>query len=334
VNSALLASSRAALLTHQLLAFSRRQPLQPKVTSVNTLITGMSELIRRSLPESIAIETVLAGGLWPVFIDTNQLENCLLNLAVNARDAMQDGGKLTIEAANVLLDDEYAAGAEVSPGQYVGVFVTDSGVGMPPEIVARAFDPFFTTKEVGQGTGLGLSQVYGFVRQSGGHVRIYSEVGAGTTIKIYLPRSVAIDRLTEEQPTATVAPRGNGETILVVEDQSDVRHFAAETLRELGYTVIDAQDGVQALRMLDANHEVRLLLTDVVLPGGMNGRQFADEACRRRAHLKVLFTSGYARSAIVHNGRLDPGVEFITKPFTFAGLATKVWSVLDSRRRP
>jgi PAS domain S-box-containing protein len=330
-NSALLASSRAAVLTHQLLAFSRRQPLQPKAVSVNTLITRMSELIRRLLPESIAVETVLAGGVWPMFVDANQLENCLLNLAVNARDAMPDGGKLTIEAANVHLDDAHSAGTEVPPGQYVGVFVSDSGVGMSPDVIAKAFEPFFTTKDVGQGTGLGLSQVYGFVRQSGGHVKIYSEVGAGTTVKIYLPRHVATDGVSEMQPAAAVIPKGRGETILVVEDEADVRSFATDALHELGYKVLEAPDGARALRILDAHRAVTLLLTDVGLPGGMNGRQLADEARRRRADLKVLFTSGYARNAIVHHGRLDPGVELITKPFTFAGLAAKVRSVLDAK---
>ncbi len=331
VNSALLASSRAAALTHQLLAFSRRQPLQPKAVSVNTLITGMSDLIRRSLPESITIETVQAGGVWSTFVDANQLENCLLNLAVNARDAMPDGGKLTIEAANVFLDEKYSIGAEVPPGQYVGVFVSDSGVGMAPEVLSKAFEPFFTTKGEGQGTGLGLSQVYGFVKQSGGHVKIYSEVGAGTTIKIYLPRLLASDSATENQSAAASVPKGNGETILVVEDEPDVRNFAVEALGELGYRVLDAQDGSHALRILDSHREVELLLTDVGLPGGMNGRQLADEARRRRADLKVLFTSGYARNAIVHHGRLDTGDGLITKPFAFAELAAKVRHVLDAR---
>jgi PAS domain S-box-containing protein len=331
VNSALLASSRAAALTHQLLAFSRRQPLQPKAVSVNALLTGMSDLIRRSLPESIAIETVQAGGVWLTSVDANQLENCLLNLAVNARDAMPDGGKLTIEAANVYLDEKYAVAADIPPGQYVGLFVSDSGVGMGPDVLSKAFDPFFTTKGEGQGTGLGLSQVYGFVKQSGGHVRIYSEVGTGTTIKIYLPRLLTSDSVTENRSAVASVAKGNGETILVVEDEPDVRHFAVETLGELGYRVLDAQDGYHALRILDTHREVALLLTDVGLPGGMNGRQLADEARRRRADLKVLFTSGYARNAIVHHGRLDIGVGLITKPFSFVDLAAKVRAVLDAR---
>ena len=330
VNSAALASSRAAMLTHQLLAFSRRQPLQPTSVSVNTLIAGLSDLIRRTVPESIRIETVLAGGVWSILVDANQLENCLINLAVNARDAMPDGGRLTIEAANVLLDEDYAVGADVPPGQYVGIFVSDNGVGMPGDVLTKAFEPFFTTKDVGQGTGLGLSQVYGFVKQSGGHVKIYSEVGGGTTVKIYLPRYVASESVTDGPDAPVTVPRGAGETILVVEDEPDVRSYAMDSLQELGYRVLDAQDGFQALRMLDAHREVVLLLTDVGLPGGVNGRQLADEARRRRGALKVLFTSGYARNAIVHHGRLDSGVEFITKPFTYAGLAAKVRQVLDA----
>jgi PAS domain S-box-containing protein len=329
VNAALHASSRAAALTHQLLAFSRRQPLQPTVVSANTLISGMSDMVRRVLPENITIETVLAGGIWQTFADANQLENCLLNLAVNARDAMPDGGKLTIEAANAYLDDEYAMGAEIPPGQYVSISVSDTGVGMAPDVLAKAFDPFFTTKDVGQGTGLGLSQVYGFVKQSGGHVKIYSEVGAGTSIKLYLPRHLAPDQATGDPIAAITIPHGSGQTILVVEDEPDVRSFAVETLQELGYNVLHAEDGPRGLRILDAHSDIALLLTDVGLPGGLNGRQFADAAQRRHSGLKVLFMSGYARNAIVHHGRLDPGVQLIVKPFSFAGLAVKIRQVLD-----
>ncbi len=329
VNSALRGSERAALLTHQLLAFSRRQPLQPTPISVNTLITGLSEMLRRAIAESISIETVLAGGVWQAFVDANQLENCLLNLAVNARDAMPDGGKLTIEAANVYLDGHFVADAEIPAGQYVGIFVSDTGTGMTQDVLSRAFDPFFTTKDVGQGTGLGLSQVFGFVKQSGGHVKIYSEVGAGTTIRIYLPRHVVPDQIAEKPAGAAMVPTGNGETILVVEDEPDVRDFTIEILRELGYRVLDAQDGQSGLRLLDTHREVTLLFTDVGLPGGMNGRQLAEEAVRRRPRLKVLFTSGYARNAIVHHGRLDPGVQLITKPFTLSALAMRVRQILD-----
>ena len=330
ISSALQGASRAALLTHQLLAFSRRQTLEPKSVSVNTLIARTSELLHRTLSEAISIETVLAGGVWNTFVDANQLENCLLNLAVNARDAMPDGGRLTIEAANVYLDEEYSVGAQVPAGQYVGIFVSDTGVGMAPDVAGRAFDPFFTTKEVGRGTGLGLSQVYGFVKQSGGHVKIYSEVGAGTTIKIYLPRLLSADTAAEARPAEIAVPRGNQETILIVEDEAAVRSFAVDLARELDYQVLDAADAAAALHLLDSRREIALLFTDVGLPGGMNGRQLADEARRRRPGLKVLFTSGYARNAIVHHGRLDPGVQLITKPFTFAGLAAKLRQVLDS----
>jgi PAS domain S-box-containing protein len=329
VNSALLASSRAAVLTHHLLAFARRQPLDPKLVSANTLLTGVSEMLRRTLGETISIETVLAGGVWTTFVDANQLENSLLNLAVNARDAMPGGGKLTIEAANVYLDEAYAATADVAPGQYVGLFVSDTGIGMPADVASRAFDPFFTTKDVGQGTGLGLSQVYGFVKQSDGHVRIYSEVGAGTTVKIYLPRHISADSAGDERSADLPVPRGHGETILVVEDEPGVRRLATDMLLELGYGVLDASDGTTALRIIDAHREIELLFTDIGLPGGMNGRQLADEVLRRRPGLKVLFTSGYARNAIVHHGRLDPGVQLIVKPFTFAGLAAKMRHVLD-----
>jgi PAS domain S-box-containing protein len=331
VTFAMNGAMRGAALTHQLLAFSRRQPLDPKAVSVNNLITTMSEMIRRTLPENISVETVLSGGVWATFIDPNQLENSLLNLAVNARDAMPEGGKLTIEAANVYLDDNYAANAGIPSGQYVGIFVSDTGVGMTPDVLSQAFDPFFTTKDIGQGTGLGLSQVYGFVKQSGGHVRIYSEYGAGTTVRLYLPRLLTSESLADlQQSSQAVIPRAEGESVLVVEDEKDVRTFVVEMLRELGYRVVDAPDGNLGLRLLEINPDIALLFTDVGLPGGMNGRQLADEAVRRRPALKVLFTSGYARNAIVHHGRLDPGVQLITKPFAVVDLAAKVRQILDS----
>jgi PAS domain S-box-containing protein len=329
-DAALRGTTRAALLTHRLLAFSRRQPLEPKSVSVNVLITGIAEMVHRTLGERIRVETVLAAGVWPTFVDSNQLESVLLNLAVNARDAMPDGGKLTIEAANVYLDEKYAADAEVAPGQYVGIFVSDTGTGMTPDVAEKAFDPFFTTKEIGQGTGLGLSQVHGFIKQSGGHVKIYSEVGVGTTIKLYLPRDVSRDRDDETRTASASIPQAKGETVLVVEDEADVRSFTVETLRELGYLVIEAADAGAGLRLLDAHREISLLLTDVGLPGGMNGRQLAEEARLRRRGLKVLYMSGYARNAIVHEGRLDRGVEFIMKPFTYDGLAAKIRHVLDA----
>jgi PAS domain S-box-containing protein len=331
VSGALRGAERAAILTHRLLAFARRQTLDPRSLSVNTVINGLSEMLRRTLGESIHVEVVLAGGVWPVLADPNELESAVLNLSVNARDAMPDGGKLTIEAGNVYLDEAYAAQAEIPPGQYVGVFVSDTGTGMTSETASRAFEPFFTTKDIGQGTGLGLSQVYGFIKQSGGHVKIYSELGAGTTIKLYLPRHVLAENVGRAPTAVGSVPRGNGETILVVEDDPDVRSFTIELLQELGYQTIDAPDGAAALRLLETRGDVRMLFTDVGLPHGMNGRQLANEAQRRRTGLKVLFTSGYARNAIVHHGRLDPGVELITKPFTYSGLGVKIRRILDAQ---
>ena len=329
--SALQGVQRAAVLTHRLLAFSRRQPLRPKQVSVNALISGMSEMLHRTLGESVAIEIVIAAGAWSVFVDPHQLENVILNLAINARDAMPDGGRLTIELANVYLDDAYAAQAEVSPGQYVGIFVSDTGIGMTPETASKAFEPFFTTKDIGHGTGLGLSQVFGFIKQSNGHVKIYSEVGTGTTVKLYLPRHVAAEGRDAVRQAVQPVPRGGRETILVVDDDADVCSSTIEMLDELGYETLGAPDGATALRLLDARPAINLLLTDVGLPGGMNGRQLADEARRRRVRLKVLFTSGYAQNAIVHQGRLDAGVELLSKPYSFATLAARVRRILDAR---
>jgi signal transduction histidine kinase/CheY-like chemotaxis protein len=328
---ALNGARRAAALTQRLLAFSRRQPLDPKPLNVNSLVTGLSELIHRTLGETVAVETVLAAGLWQVEADANELEAAILNLAVNARDAMADGGRLTIETANAHIDEAYAASFfELTPGQYVSIAVSDTGCGMDPDTVARAFEPFFTTKPVGQGTGLGLSQVYGFVKQSGGHVKIYSEVGEGTTVKIYLPRLIADADALSEETAEIVAPDGDSdETILVVEDDDDVRTYSVDILRELGYRVLDAHDGASALRLLERQARVDLLFTDVVLPGGMTGAQMAEQARRLRPTLKVLFTTGYARNAIIHQGRLDKGVRLITKPFSSTDLGAKVRDVLD-----
>jgi PAS domain S-box-containing protein len=329
--NAMNGARRAAMLTQRLLAFSRRQPLAPKPIKVNDLVTDMSELLHRSLGETIAVETVLAAGLWRTETDPNQLESALLNLAVNARDAMPEGGKLTIETANAHIDEGYAAReAEVAPGQYVLLSVSDTGVGMDKDTIARAFEPFFTTKEPGKGTGLGLSQVYGFVKQSGGHVKVYSEPGQGTTVKIYLPRLHAEESRPEPLPNMAVPEGSREETVLVVEDDEDVRAYSVEILRELGYRVLEAHDGPSALQLLGQQSQVSLLFCDVVLPGGWTGAQTAEQARALRPGLKVLFTTGYARNAIVHHGRLDPGVHLVTKPFTFAELAAKVRDVLDA----
>jgi PAS domain S-box-containing protein len=330
LDQALRGAHRASSLTHRLLAFARRQPLDPKPVDVSRLLSGMSDLLRRSIGEQVSIETVLAGGLWQINVDPNQLETGIINLAVNARDAMPNGGKLTIETANAFLDEVYAASqSEVVPGQYVVISVTDTGSGMSRDVQARVFEPFFTTKDIGQGTGLGLSQVYGFVKQSGGHVKIYSELGHGTSVKLYLPRLLSDDVTIEEAEPVAHAPRSTGDqTILAVEDDDDVRAHSTGILRELGYTVIEAVSATAAIQALRKHPEIVLLFTDVGLPGGTNGRQLADAAQTLRPDLKVLFTSGYARNAIVHDGRLEQGVQLITKPFTYAALASKLSEVL------
>ena len=329
IGNAKRAVDRGANLTRRLLAFSRRQALAPTPTDLNRLVAGMSDMLRRTLGEGIGVETVLAGGLWATLIDQNQLEAALLNLAVNSRDAMPEGGKLTIETANTYLDEDYAASrSEVTPGQHVMLAVTDTGEGMSPDIQARAFEPFYTTKGADQGTGLGLSQVYGFVKQSGGHVAIYSEPGHGTTVKIYLPRYVGEgmpEPAAERQPALA---SGQGETVLIVEDDEAVRQYASAALRQLGYNVYEAADGPSALRILETQTDISLLFSDVVLPG-MNGRVLAQEARRRRPELKVLFTTGYSRNAIVHGGFLEHGVHLLPKPFTIDSLGRKLRQVLD-----
>jgi len=333
--SAMRGARRAEALTQRLLAFSRQQPLEPKSVDVGRLVASMSDLLRRTLGEHIAVETVLAGGLWRAFADPNQLEVAIVNLAVNARDAMPEGGKLTIETANIHLDEIYAASqVEVLPGQYVLLAVTDTGIGMTPQIRAKAFDPFFTTKDIGQGTGLGLSQVYGFVKQSRGHVKIYSEVGQGSTIKIYLPRHHSHADEEEETGTPAIARGRRNETVLVVEDDADVRTYSSETLRELGYSVLEASHARAALQVLDAHPDIAVIFTDIGLPGSTNGRQLAEEARKRHPNIKVLFTTGYARNAIVHDGRLDPGVELLTKPFTQAAIGAKLRDIIDARSVP
>jgi PAS domain S-box-containing protein len=332
IRTALQGAERSAALTHRLLAFSRQQPLEPQPMDANKLVTGMSGLLHRALGEDIAVETVLAAGLWTTSADVNQLENALLNLAVNARDAMPGGGKLTIETGNVYLDEAYAsAHVEVKPGQYVMIAVTDTGSGMSEQTIAKAFEPFFTTKEPGRGTGLGLSQVYGFVKQSAGHMKIYSELGEGTTVKLYLPRSDgrAVHAL-EESITVQAGPQ-RSESILVVEDNELLLASVAAMLREQGYRVLTASSAATALQSLDSEPDLHLLFTDIGLPGGVNGRQLADEARQRRPDLLVLFTTGYTRNAIIHQGKLDPGVELIGKPFTFSTLAAKIQRLLESR---
>nr|WP_245218887.1 PAS domain-containing protein [Rubellimicrobium aerolatum] len=330
VEAAMEGSRRAAVLTQRLLAFSRQQPLRPEPVDPNRLVQGMSDLLRRSLGAGIRLETVLSGGLWKASADPNQLENVILNLAVNARDAMPEGGRLTIETANAWLDSRYASEHMGIPaGQYVQISVSDTGTGMPPDVAARAFDPFFTTKPVGQGTGLGLSMVYGFVKQTGGHVKIYSEAGQGTTVKIYLPRLSGPEAEAAPEAANAQVPRGESqEVVLVVEDEPVVRQFTVDALGELGYGVLEAEGAEAALRLLDAHPEVTLLFTDIVMPE-TNGRKLADEALRRRPGLKVLFTTGYTRNAVVHNGVLDAGVHLIGKPFTLEELAAKLREVLD-----
>ncbi|WP_244480009.1 ATP-binding protein [Methylobacterium sp. Leaf94] len=327
-------ANRAASLTQRLLAFSRQQPLAPEPIDANKLVSGVSEIQRRTLGGGIRLETVLAGGLWRTHADVSQLENAILNLAVNARDAMEEtdagSGRLTIETANANLDEAYAKTVEISPGQYVLVALTDSGAGMSPEVMAKVFDPFFTTKPVGKGTGLGLSQVYGFVRQSNGHARIYSELGQGTSVKLYLPRFYGEGEAAMSPRDDQIAPAlGNQrEIVLVVEDEEALRLLSVEALRELGYSVRHAESATAALRVLDAQPDIALLFTDIVMPD-MNGRRLAEEAVRRRPELKVLYTTGFTRNAVVHNGVLDPGTHFLPKPFTLQQLASKVRSVLD-----
>lgn len=324
-------AQRAATLTSRLLAFSRQQTLAPQKIEPNRLISGVADLLQRTLGETIAFETVSAGGLWQAFADPGELENALINLAVNARDAMPTGGRLTIETANTSLDEAYVEALiePVKPGQYVLIAVSDTGTGMSSETVARVFEPFFTTKETGKGTGLGLSQVYGFVRQSGGHVRIYSELGEGTTVKLYLPRATEQDVDAEPAPDVEHGADGGSETILVVEDHEDLRAYCVGVLQELGYRVLEAGNARRALDILQADTDVALLFTDVVLPDGLDGRDLAREAQRRRPGLRVLFTTGYTRNAVIHNGRLEPGVRLIGKPFTFAELAARVRVMLD-----
>jgi signal transduction histidine kinase/CheY-like chemotaxis protein len=331
LSNALSGAERAAALTKRLLSFSRRQPLDPRVVDANRLIAGLSDLLNRTLGERVSIEIVASAGLWQTEVDAAELESSIINLAINARDAMSDGGKLTIETGNAFLDEDYCQiFKDLNPGQYVMISVTDTGCGMPSDIADKATEPFFTTKPAGEGTGLGLSQVYGFVKQSGGHLRIYSEPGEGTTVRMYLPR--CLSSVPELAPAAQgqALQQGSGETILVVEDDPDVRAYVVEALSGVGYRVVEARDAEAALNVFASNTEIQLMLTDVVMPG-MNGRTLADVVKRSHPEVKTLFMTGYSRNAIVHQGRLDPGVSLIQKPFSQTSLAVRIRSLLDAQ---
>jgi PAS domain S-box-containing protein len=329
IGAAQSATKRAAALTHRLLAFSRRQTLDPKATNINHLVAGMEDLIRRSVGPEIEIEAVAAGGLWNSFVDAGQLENALLNLCLNARDAIVGGGRIVIETGNIWLDERAARERDLAPGQYVALNVTDNGSGMAPDVVARAFDPFFTTKPIGQGTGLGLSMIYGFARQSGGGVRIYSEVGKGTTVSVYLPRYRG-DAQTADEAGASAEPHraGAGQTALVVDDEPLIRLYVKEILEELGYAALEAPDGGGGLKVLRTDARIDLLITDVGLPNGMNGRQLADAAREVRPDLKVLFITGYAENALLNHGHLAHGMQVVTKPFAMETLAVRIRTLL------
>jgi signal transduction histidine kinase len=331
VANAASGAQRAAMLTQRLLAFARRQPLDPKLTDVGHLITGMSDFFRRTLGENINLAIKSGAGLWQVEVDPSQTEAAILNLMVNAKDAMAGKGSLTIETGNTFIDESYSQqNADIPVGQYVQIAVSDTGIGMSREVLEKAFDPFFTTKEPGQGTGLGLSQVYGFVRQSGGHVTIDSSPGEGTTVRIYLPRAQVAVEAVKEGDVPVVASAGS-ESILVVEDEADVRSYLVETLRDLNYRVREASDGAAALALFETDpSRIDLLLTDIVMPG-INGRQLADELRRRQAELKVLFITGYSRDAVVHQGRLDSGVSLLQKPLSQTLLAARIRDILDQR---
>ena len=323
------AAERAAQLTKHLLAFARRQALEPEPVDIKKLVRSMEELLRRTLMENIHIEMVHGGGLWSAMVDAAQLENAILNLALNARDAMPEGGRLTIETSNAYLDQNYASQSiDVNPGQYVLIAISDTGTGIPESMLGHVFDPFFTTKEAGKGTGLGLSMVYGFVKQSQGHIRVYSEQRQGTTVRMYLPKA-AEEAVTVQKPTVQLT--GGNELVLLVEDDELVRLYAEHLLADLGYSVLSASDGAEALEILEHNDGIVLLFTDIIMPGGMNGRQLADRALELRPQLKVLFTSGYTENAVVHHGRLDPGVQLISKPYLRQELASKLRAVLEDK---
>ena len=340
IAAAMHGARRAATLTQRLLAFSRQQVLSPEQVDLNRLVGSLSEMLTRTVGETVAVETILGSGLWPTFVDVSQLENAVVNLVVNARDAMPEGGRITIETANASLDEAYCRQfGDVAPGQYVLLSVTDTGTGISPENLSKVFEPFFTTKSASTRTGLGLAMIYGFVKQSKGHIRMYSEVGHGTTAKIYLPRMAGAARIGSAPEAARAesgqAPRARaGEVALVVEDDEDVLASTVGLLRELGYSVVAARNGPDALALLKASERIDILFTDVVLPQGMNGRMLAIEAAALRPALPVLFTTGYARNAIVHNGQLDPDVQFLPKPYTQRELAQKLRAIIDTAAKP
>jgi CheY-like chemotaxis protein len=324
------AAERGANLTKHLLAFARKQPLQPREVDVNALVLEAAKLLHPTLGENVEITPLLAEDAWTALVDPSQLTTAVLNLALNARDAMPNGGKLALETSNIYLDENYASmHSEVTPGNYVMVAVSDTGTGIPASLIERVFDPFFTTKEVGKGTGLGLSMVFGFVKQSGGHVKIYSEEGHGTSVKMYLPRATGLNQTAAEAAISSHV-EGGTETVLVVEDDSLVRRYVMTQIESLGYTTLEAANAGEALQLIDATPSLHLLFTDVIMPGSMNGRQLVDEALKRRPHLKTLYTSGYTENAIVHHGRLDSGVLLLAKPYRKSELARMLRLALGS----
>jgi CheY-like chemotaxis protein len=324
------ACKRAAALTHRLLAFSRRQTLSPTLTDLNHLVKSMEDLIRRTIGPQIELDVAATENLWLAQVDQNQLENALLNLCINARDAMPDGGRLTVETANFWVDERMARDGDMLSGQYVSLSVSDTGAGMTPEVMSRAFDPFFTTKPIGSGTGLGLSMIYGFAKQSGGQVRIYSEAGRGVMVCIYLPRFIGEGASGHVNAALAAPPRAvPGEAVLVVDDEELVRRLVIEVLDDLGYTSHQAIDGPSGLKILRSNARIDLMVTDVGLPGGMNGRQLADMARALRPELKILFVTGYAENAVINHGHLEAGMQIMTKPFAIEALGKKVRDMIE-----
>ena len=331
IEAAQAASKRAAALTHRLLAFSRKQTLSPQLTDANQLVKSVEDLIRRTIGPQIDLDVAATENLWLTLIDQNQLENALLNLCINARDAMPTGGRLTIETANFIVDERMAHEGDMSPGQYVALSVSDTGLGMTREVKARAFDPFFTTKPLGAGTGLGLSMIYGFSKQSGGQVRIYSEVGRGTMVCLYFPRFMSEGEFVPSNVQSAPAHQAAlGEAVLVVDDEDLVRMLVVEVLEDFGYSSLEAVDAASSLKILRSNARIDLLVTDVGLPGGMNGRQLADVARALRPELKILFITGYAENAVINHGHLEPGMQILTKPFAMEALGTKVREMIES----